>query len=418
MILAIDLGSTSFKAAIFDRRLRQISVGSYRLAHRFGAGQKVEIDVDAVHAALRGALAQARAADHDIRVVALTSQAQTFTLVDAAGRSRMPFISWQDGRATSAAAELQKKLGNAFGVHSSFGRLLPALFIAKVRHVRPETWLMPLQLPSYVLRLWTGASVTDTNLAAMSGLYSLPLQGWWPAAVRACGLREQQLPRLIPVGEIAAETTTAARRFGLPRGIPVVLAGNDQTAGGYAARLETRDALLITIGTAQVAYTCCKRMPSPREGMIRGPYPGGIFYRMAADGCGGNIVNWAQTVLAGCADDDGFFKAAARAPRGCHGLVFDASLDQASGSWRNLGLHHTEADLTRSILENLGGRMAGMVRELGVNVKKTQALVAGGGSLRPLWRQIVSETLGARLVPTDGRPLRGAARMAAPHWRT
>lgn len=417
MILAVDLGSTSFKAAIFDRRLREVGAGSHRLPHRFGAGQKVEIDVESVHTALRGALTQAGVGDHDIRVVALTSQAQTFTLVDKGGRARMPFISWQDRRATVDADELHRILGKDFGNHTSFGRVGPGLFIAKVRQAKPAARLMPLKLPSYVLRLWTGASVTDDNIAAMGGLYSLPLQGWWPAAVRACGLDEQQLPRLIPVGEVAAETTAEARRYGLPRGIPIVLAGNDQTAGGYAARLDTRDALLITLGTAQVAYACCKRMPSPRLGTIRGPYPGGLYYRMAADGCGGNIVNWAQTFIAGCQDDNGFFGAAARAPRGCHGLVFDASLDKESGSWQNLGLHHTEAELTRSILESLSRRMADLVRGLDVDVKGRKVLAAGGGSLRPLWRQIVSEALGAKLVRADGRPLLGAARMAAQHWR-
>jgi len=415
MILALDLGSTSFKAAVFDRRLRQVSAGRQRLIHCFGDGGHVEIEVASVHAALRGALAAAGVGHHNIRVIAITSQAQTFTLVDAQGRAQMAFISWQDRGAPAACAELKRKLAD-FGEHCSFGELLPALQICQLHHLHPGAQARPLLLPSYVLRLWTGESVIDNNLAAMSGLYSLPLKGWWPAALRACGLRAQQLPRVIAVGEIAAATSSAARRFGLPRGVPVVLAGNDQTAGGYAARLEQRDALLITLGTAQVAYTCCGRMPSPRANLIRGPYPGGSFYRMAADACGGSIVNWAERTLAGCGDDAGFFREARRAPRGCHGLVFDASLATGCGSWHNLAVHHTRADMARSILESLGSRMANLVRGLGVPVKGRKVLVAGGGSTQPLWRQVVSAALGARLAVTDGRPLLGAARMAARHW--
>jgi sugar (pentulose or hexulose) kinase len=87
MILAIDLGSTSFKAALFDRHLRPRACGSARLVHHFGRGGCVEIAVPAVHAALRGALAAVRANERSIRLIALTSQAQTFTLVDAAGRA-------------------------------------------------------------------------------------------------------------------------------------------------------------------------------------------------------------------------------------------------------------------------------------------------------------------------------------------
>lgn len=417
MILALDLGSTSFKAAVFDERLREVSFGSHPLRHRFGAGQQVEIDAAAVHAALRGALREARVREHDLRIIALTSQAQTLTLVDAGGTARIPFISWQDRRAVQAAAELERLLGRDFPQHTSFGKPGPGLFLSKVRMLRPDAGLMPLNLPSYVLRLWTGASVTDANIAAMSGLYSLPLGGWWPEAVRACRLRAEQLPELISVGGIAAGTTATARAYGLPCGIPVVLAGNDQTAGGYAARLDRRKALLITLGTAQVAYACCERMPPPQEGIIRGPYPGGLFYRMTADS-GGTIVNWAKRFLAGCGDDPGFFRTAARSPQGARGLVFEAELDRECGAWRNLGLHHDASDLARSILETLSRRMASMVSRLEVDLTSCRILAAGGGSVRPLWRRLIAEALGAPLVRVDGRPLLGAARMAAQHRPT
>ena len=414
MILAIDLGSTSFKVAVFDSRLRQVSEGSHRLVHRYSSGGQVEIEVASVEAALRGAVTAARVGDHAIKAIALTSQAQTFTLVDNRGRAQMPFVSWQDTRPVIACAALKRRLP-AFGLHSSFGEPIPGLQICQLRRVRPGAGLMPLKLPSYVLRLWTGASVTDNNIAAMSGLYSLVLSGWWPEALRVCGLQESQMPQVIPVGEVAAETMAAARRFGLPVGVPVVLAGNDQTSGAYGAQLERKGALLLTLGTAQVAYRCSKRMPRPKPGLIRGPYPGGQFYGMAAGSCGGSIVNWARTVLPGCADDASFFREAARAPRGCHGLVFDASLDAGRGGWEQLGLHHTRADLARSVIESLSRRMAVLVDEVGGGAKGGEALVAGGGSTQPLWRRTLAETLGLRLKATEARPLLGAARMALPH---
>jgi xylulokinase len=411
MILSIDLGSTSFKAAVFDRRLKEVSVGRQRLNHRFGKGGHVELDVATVERTVRGALTAAGVGKQEIRSIALTSQAQTFTVLDGRGRALRPFISWQDRRAGTACDELIKLLPD-FGEHGSFGDLSPALQLCQLRNLGLGAGVRPVSLPSYVLMLLTGEIATDNNIAAMSGLYSMPLKGWWPAALRGCGLREQQLARVIPVGTAAAETSGAARRFGLRAGIPVILAGNDQTAGGYAARLETRNAVLITLGTAQVAYACCRRLPKARPGTIRGPYPGGLFYRMAADGCGGNVVNWAETVLAGCHVDAGFFKEAQRAPRGCHGLVFDSNLDAGAGGWKNIGLHHTRADLARSILESLSARMAGLVDQLGVPMKGRKVLAAGGGSAQPVWRKIVEEVVGVELIRTTADPLLGAARMA------
>ncbi|MBI2441328.1 MAG: FGGY-family carbohydrate kinase [Lentisphaerae bacterium] len=410
MIMAIDLGSTSFKAAVFDRRLRQLRAGSRRLVYRFGAGGSVELAVAHALSALRGAVTDACAADYNLSAIALTSQAQTFTMVDDRGRSQMPFVSWQDSSAGAACAQLKGKLKH-FGAHCSFGEILPGLQICQLRRRRPKARLMPLNLPSYVLRLWTGAAVTDENIAAMSGLYSLKKRGWWPEALRACGLRERQLPKIIPVGGIAALTTAAARRFGLPAGIPVILAGNDQTAGGYAAYLEQKKELLITLGTAQVAYAATSKLPRAAPGLVRGPYPGGLFYSMAADECGGNVVTWAQTVLAGCATEARFEALSAQSPKGCRGMVFEPDVPLARGAWRNIAFRHGPGDLARAVLEALSRRMADLARRV-YPAGLPSIKVAGGGAQSRLWRSIIADALGVTVQRTTATPLAGAARMA------
>ena len=186
----------------------------------------------------------------------------------------------------------------------------------------------------------------------------------------------------------------------------MVLAGNDQTAGAYAARLDQTNSVLLTLGTAQVVYACCPRMPRPKPGLIRGPYPGGRFYRMAADGCGANVTNWAETVLAGCETHDKFFAQAARSPAGCHGLIYDAD----RGAWLNIGMHHSAADMARAILESLSRRMAALLTQT-AGRQRSRLWVAGGGSQRPIWRAILSATIGERLTRTEVSPLLGAARM-------
>ena len=213
-----------------------------------------------------------------------------------------------------------------------------------------------------------------------------------------------QLPRVIPVGSVAG--VTGPNKYGLPVGVPVVLAGNDQTAGAYAAQLENGNAALLTLGTAQVVYACRPRMPRPKSGLIRGPYPGGLFYRMAADGCGANVTNWAETVLAGCETHDKFFAQAARSPAGCAGLIYDA--DQ--GAWLNIGMHHTSADMARAILESLSRRLAGRLAQVS-DGRRLRLLVAGGGSQREVWRKILSKAVGERLTRTAVSPLIGSARM-------
>ena len=425
MILALDLGSSRFKAGLFDETLALRGSGSRTLRYDYAPQGRVELDADevvsAAEQAIRAALDEADAAPQAVRAVALTSQAQTFTVVDPAGRARMPFISWQDGRAREACEGLRREPALAeFGEHASFGAVVPALQICQLRHLqeaRPGL-LSPadrvLSLPTYLVQHWTGSAAVDDNLAAMSGLYSLRLSDWWPAALDACGLRREQLPETVAVGSAPVRTGRGADRFGLPRGVPVVLAGNDQTAGAFGANLPDGGDLLITLGTAQVAYACTGDVPAPHSATIRGPYPGARFYRMAADQCGGNLVNWARTLLSGCETDASFFAQVESAEPGCGGLVFDAEGPGGDGCWCHIALGHTPAELARSLVEELVRRMVEMVGRVDVDRSAARILVAGGGSRSATWVRMLSDALGLPLTVTPAAPLLGAARMALP----
>lgn len=423
MILSIDLGSTSFKVAVVDAKLGVRGLGSHPVNHRFAAGGKVELDVNEAASSLRKAILTAiKSADlraTALKAVAITSQAQTFTILDKNGKARMPFISWQDNRAVETCEKLKRNRSLAhFNQHCSFGVLLAALHFCQLRHLQ-ETRKgfigadnRIVHLPTYFVHRMTGVAAIDDNIAAMSGLYSLALRDWWPVALRICGLHKRQLPVLRPIGGVAALSNERATEFGLPAGIPVVLAGNDQTSGAYAARLDENHGVLVTLGTAHVVYAFAAKMPKPDPALIRGPFPHGGFYRMAADGNGGNVINWAQTVLAGCGTAERFFQLAGRAQPGCQGLGFDAGCDNGNGAWSHIGLHHTPADFARSVVESLARRIAAMVSDLGVRTNQTRVLVAGGGSKSPFWLHILSETLGATVKVTEGHPHIGAARMA------
>lgn len=424
MILAIDLGSTSFKTALFDEKLRLCDSVSAPIEYDFAEGGRIELPVDRADAAFHTVLTQLiRQAQVFIRAIAITSQAQTFTILDAAGHVKIPFISWQDARADRTCASLLENAKGTpfvadFAKHTSFGRPLGALQALQLLHLRrtsPEL-LEPtdrvVHLPTYFVEKLTGRSVIDSNLAAMSGLYSLVEQDWWSDALELTGLRRTQLSELVDVGQIAATTTDIARPFELPTEIPVILAGNDQTSGAFGAEIEKSHGVLITLGTAQAAYAFSDDLPDATDSLIRGPYPGGGFYRLTSDSCGGSIVNWAQSILSGCDSPEAFSKLAAAAEPGCRGLTFDAELLSGNGGWHHLGIHHTPSDLARSILEELSHRTVRMVDALGIDGPSSSFFLAGGGSRSDVWRSILSEMLGAPLTVTEVSPLQGAARMA------
>lgn len=421
--LSVDLGSTHFKAQVFDDSLQPGSMGLYRPEYQYSGGVKVELDPTEVRHGLQKAIHQALAGVDDtsqqLRAIAITSQAQTFAVVDYRGSPKTNFISWQDGRAVETSQELARLADfKDFGEHTSFAAPVYAQQICLLKHLQMslpnllEREDAVISLPTYLVRQLTGESTIDSNLAAMSGLYSLRFDDWWPVALRYCGLDKSQLPLVVPIGASAGRTTEQAAYYGLPAGLSVVLAGNDQTAGAYACQVHQSGSLLITLGSAQVAYKSVPEMPEPARWMIRGPYPGGRYYRMAADTIGGNIVNWACNVISGCSSFDDFFAQAQKSQPGCSGLTFLADLSSGGGRWDNIALEHTSEDFARSVLESLSRRMALLAQGLEIDLKSTPIWVAGGGSRQPIWLEILSKTLGVSLSTVDADPLLGAARMA------
>jgi len=367
---------------------------------------------DAVHAALT----DAGCAAADIRAVAVTSQAQTFAVRAPDGHPKTPFISWRDTHCD--AAPLVSALP-AFGMHCSVAEGLPSLTVTKLAAMRSdgraETEDLVLWLPAWFVMRLTGRAAVDPNLAAMSGLYSLRADSWWPAALDLCGIASRNLPRLIPLGGTAGLTTEAADWCGLPSGIPVTLAGNDQTAAAYGAGLHESESLLISLGTAQVAYVVRPELTDPVPGLMRGPYPGGRAYRLGADTCGAGTIHWARGMLPGCAGEAAFERAVLSAPPGCHGVRFVADGPNGTGHWTGTEASGaTVADRARAVVETLVERLGDLLDRLGADDRQRQKiLLCGGGAESGAWRGILRDRLHLRLTHVRNvSPSLGAARMA------
>lgn len=69
----------------------------------------------------------------------------------------------------------------------------------------------------------------DDNLVAMSGLYSIAEERWWPAALEAAGISPGNLTAIVTTGEIAGDTAKSAAEFGMKAGIPVVQANMESS---------------------------------------------------------------------------------------------------------------------------------------------------------------------------------------------
>jgi len=421
MYLSIDLGSTHFKAGIFDNNLIQQGISRYALTYVQTNGIEVELSIDEIEKGIRyiirEVLSQSNVKADEIKAIGITSQAQTFTIFDENGNPKTNFISWQDKRAVKTSQKMcESAEWSDFAEHSSFGFLYPGLQVCLLKHIQDHNSGfitdndMVLKLPSYVVKQLTNEYYLDNNLAEMSGLFSLKRNNWWEKALERCGLRRDQLPAIHEIGTIACMTTKNARNYGLIEGIPIILAGNDQTAGAYGA-LHESNALLITLGTAQVAYQCVSEMPKPSVNITRGTYPYGMFYKMAVDNAGGNVINWAKNAISEIGSYENFFALASEALSGCNGLKFYFNEDLNRGDWI-IRRKHKPSDYARSVLEYLCDRMYKLLSNMNVDLNNTSILCAGGGSKQKIWIDILSDKLKTKIQPVNADPILGSAMMS------
>jgi sugar (pentulose or hexulose) kinase len=417
--LTIDLGSTEFKAAIIRNDSRLLGTAVCPLSYQ-KAGVNVELSINDVEAAfvsiVQGAVASADIHLSDIASIGITSQAQTFTIADETATPVMPFISWLDQRAGKTCEEMRE--GNIFADfanHSSFPELSANMQLCVLRHLQtkhPEIFsdkIKILPLPTYLMRLMTGAYAADCNIAAMSGLYSLKENDYWSNALSFLRLSRQNLPEVIDLGSEAAKTQPN-NIAGLPQGIPVHSCGNDQTAGAYGAGLKTGD-ILITLGTAQIAYCCCNNMPEPATGLCHGSYPGGLFYAMFAEQ-GGAIISQVIEMIPAFRDFQNFASFAKKGSRdsGVHFNINSATNEaEWSDEFANL------SDKALAVFVYLSQRVGKMVNDLQqiCNADK-DFFIAGGGTKNRLWVKLIEEKLNKKIKIIDTSPCYGVAKMMSP----
>ncbi len=420
MILALDLGSTYFKAALFDSGLHRLSEEEIPTPYSRRHGAIVEMEPEetwsAVMGVMRMAVSEAGAKSSDVRAVAVTSQAQTFCISDGEGRARTPFISWLDTRARVEAEEIRARFGSVFHRHCSFPQATAQLQVCQIRRlVKGDASLLAdgarvMSLPCYVFNRLAGEWISDSNLGAMSGVYSLLEHGSWGEMLEFCRIPPEAVPTWVPVGG-GIDSHALCPDWGEKSPLRLVCAGNDQTAGAFGAGCSPSD-VLVTLGTALVAYrTVTGRVGPYSGGGCWGPYPGGGYYELAYRDEGCLALDFARDhLMPGLLIED-FFKAAeseADQAERC-GWFFFPDLIRSGEPWvgegdRRLLPYATVEGLTFSLRDLVFDELVGELPE--------RILAVGGGARSAFWVKLIADTLNLPVEIVCGDGLLGAASMA------
>ena len=116
MILGIDIGTTSLKAAVFDQRGEQKAAAVVEYTLLTPDVQFVEapcgIYLESIVKCMEAIRAKGTVDTGEIRVISFSVQGETLCLLDGEGRPLGNAIVWMDNRAGDEAEQLREKFGD------------------------------------------------------------------------------------------------------------------------------------------------------------------------------------------------------------------------------------------------------------------------------------------------------------------
>jgi gluconokinase len=418
VIIGLDVGTTAVKVAAFGLNSRQGELGralrEYRLEQP-EPGWQVQ-DPPTVLSGIESAVADCVAQLGDAQAVALSLSTAMHGLIglDAQYRPLTPLVTWADSRAGGEARQLRqqglaRELLHRTGtpVHPMspllklmwFSRHEPAL-AGQVR------WWVGLK--DYVLQYLTGELVTELSSASATGLLSLKRRDWDSDALKLAGIKDDQLPPVLPTTAVLKLSREVGRRMGLPEDLPVAVGAADGPLGNLGTGAISAGVAGLSLGTSGAVRMVVSEPSFDADGRL-------FCYALTDDvwviggaiSNGGITLRWAGETFApdlvaeGHADVD-VLELAAQAPAGSDGLLmlpyvlseraplWDPDLP---GAYLGIRAHHTRSHFVRAAIEGVCLQLSTIVDSLD-SVAPVQSIRATGGPFRSeLWRQVMAATL-------------------------
>ena len=436
-ILALDQGTTSSRAIVFDRAGRVKAVAQKEFPQIFPKPGWVEHDAEAIW---KSQLATAKAALKKARLTAET----TLLWDRQTGKPIANAIVWQDRR-TAKECDRLKATGKVPLIRRKTGLVIDAYFSATqiawllknvkgARALARQGRLVFGTMDTWLIWKLTGGTthVTDASNASRTMLYNLRTGDWDAELLKIFKVPRSVLPEVRGSSEVVGETTV----FGKP--IPIAGIAGDQQAALFGQCCTRPGMVKNTYGTGcfMLMQTGAKPMPSKNNLLTTVAWRIGGRTEFALEGSifiAGAVTQWLRDGL-------NFFKSAAEIEK------LAASVPDNGGvylvpAFAGLGAPHwdqhargilcgltrgaTKAHIARAALEGIAYQvrdvLTAMEADAGVRLKELR--VDGGASANNLLMQFQSDLLNVpvvrpRITETTALGAAYLAGLAVGYWKS
>ncbi|CAA6825143.1 MAG: Autoinducer 2 (AI-2) kinase LsrK (EC [uncultured Sulfurovum sp.] len=434
-LMAIDAGTGSVRAVIFDTLGNQIAVAQKEWVHLEveGVANSMTFDTktnwELTLWCIQEALKKAQLQGSDIVAVSATSMREGIVLYDEKGEAL-----WGVANVDARADKEVRYLKEAFeGIEEAFYETSGQTFalgalprLLWLKNNMPEVYVKVASISmigDWILAKLSGVIATDPSNGGTTGIFSLKRRDWDVSMAKKVGLKSDIFPSVFETGALMGKVTKkASNETGLSTHTKVVMGGGDVQLGaaGLGVVREGQVAVLGGSFWQQVVNMKSSVIPPKDMGIRVNPHVvEGLSQAEGITFFSGLVMRWFRDAFCDMekleAKERGvdtyavLEEKAALVPLGSHGIlpIFSDSMKygkwyHASPSFINLSIDPevcNRASMFRSLEEN-----ACIVSK--INLEKIEAfsalnieeiVFAGGASKGALWCQILSDVTGCTI---------------------
>ena len=423
-ILALDQGTTSSRAIVFDSNSRIVAVSQREFPQIFPRSGWVEHDPEIIWktqlATARQALRKANLTASDTAAIGITNQRETTVVWDRdTGKPIANAIVWQDRRTADFCDALKKDKADRL-IRRLTGLELDAYFSATkinwlLKHTKGakakakagrlafgtiDTWL-----------LWklTGgrAHKTDVSNASRTMLFNIRTGQWDDRLLELFDIPRSMMPEVTDSSGLLTETSA------LGGTIPVAGVAGDQQAALFGQCCHRSGMAKCTYGTGcfMLMHTGKKPMPSKNRLLTTVSWQIGGKMEYALEGSvftAGAVVQWLRDQLGLIKSAPEIERLAKRVPDngGVHfvpaftGLGAPHWNPNARATISGLSRGTSDAHIARAALEGIAFQVNDVIRAMTADaaLPLRELRVDGGASENNLLMQLQSDLLGTRVI--------------------
>ncbi|MDT8855094.1 autoinducer-2 kinase [Paracoccaceae bacterium Fryx2] len=434
--LAIDAGTGSGRAVVFDHTGAQCGLGQQEWTHVSEPGVPGSMNFDCAGnwlllcRCIGQAIREAGIRPDQIAAISSTSMREGIVVYDADG-SELWACANVDGRAMREVAALKARDA---GLEPHFYQVSGQTFALGVwprlewlRANRPDLFARIARLSminDWVAARLSGEIVVEPSNAGTSGLMDPTARQWSDDLIEMAGLPRAIFPPVVePGAQIGRVTPQAAAEAGLAAGTPVICGGGDVQMGTLGLGVTGDGDAAILGGTfwQQVINIPTGRTDDTMRVRINPHVVTGLNQAECISFFVGLTMRWFRDTFCDAEKAEAARRSmdvyavleelAARVPPGANGIipVFSDAMDfgrwyHAAPSFLNMSIepgHTTKASLFRALQENAAIVSAVNLERVRAfsGVRITRPVVfAGGASKGALWAQILADVLGQEVA--------------------